>query len=124
VVKRAALICLLIYQAIFLNVVLPGHTRGAITLTGNSSGTTTASCGGCCAEGNSEKPDQKRSPSGKDRENCALCHMAARITPAPAISLTLPKLGEIELLPVVSAMKADSLEQRLAYYGRAPPFIS
>jgi hypothetical protein len=123
VAKRAGIICLLIYQAIFLNVVLPGHTRGAITLTGNSK-LAGILADGCCPRRDRGHADKNKIPTPKDRENCALCHMAARITAAPAVNLTLPKLGLTELLSVPAALEAEPFQWRPIYYGRAPPVLS
>jgi hypothetical protein len=81
---------LLAYQFLFLNVVLPGHTRGAITLSGKSSVHSLADLG-CpfCARSN----DSKKSPTRQDQSDCAICHLALRITLELPVDLRLTDLG-------------------------------
>lgn len=113
--KRAGILFLLVYQAIFLNVVLPGHTRGAITLSGKAE--SSMGCD-CCQD---KQHGDRGTPTPKDRQNCALCHLAARITPPPVVTMTLPELGPLEILPFPPPMVIEASEHRLTYHGRAPP---
>jgi hypothetical protein len=93
--SRIILGLLLAYQALFLNVLLPGHTRGAITLDGKH----TAPC--CCCGGGADRPAGKGPavPSQRDRDHCAICQFAAGITSVPMLYLKLAEAGLVERLP-------------------------
>jgi hypothetical protein len=78
----------LAYQTFFLNVVVPGHTRGAITLTGQAS---MQRLKGCCCD--SKPGDSKDAPTPKDRQNCAICNLAAHYTLPPVVDFRLSELG-------------------------------
>lgn len=83
---------LLLYQFVFLNVILPGHTRGVVTLDGKHSG-----CPFCCCGEKSGK-DSHGAPSQRDRDNCALCNFAARLTVVISPSLGLTDFHLLEIL--------------------------
>lgn len=120
--SRWGLLLLLLQQAIFFNVIIPGHTRGAITLDGNHSGQSIRAC--CCEEpeaAESSSNQKKHAPSQRDRQNCAICNFAARVTPPPAISLTLPELGLLSLLPLPPPATVVAADFTPTYYGRGPP---
>lgn len=117
--KRLALICLLVYQAIFLNIVLPGHTRGAVTMDGKG-----GACKACCASHHATENPASKNPTEKEKSNCAICHLAARIVAPPSIDLTLPKLGFVELTAVQKRITIPSVELHFVRLGRAPPVFS
>src|SRR5437868_11941263 len=79
---RPGRIALLVYQALWLCVIVPGHTRGVVVLPG-----TTISC---CKSPEKSRPADSNSPTRQ--KNCAICNFAARITPAIPIDLTPPPL--------------------------------
>jgi hypothetical protein len=109
----------LLYQIIFFNVFLPGHTRGAITLDGRR-----ASC--CCCgspDAGGSTGDSKRSPSPRDRENCAVCHFAARVMPTPIASFCPLKLGLLEVLPAPTPVLPITPDPIPTYQSRGPPSI-
>ena len=104
---------LLIYQALFLNVVLPGHTRGGVTLDGKHSAAT------CCCCGTSSKIPA--TPSQRDKDNCAICQFMAGLTPAPVVSLTLPELGLLKLMPVPPPAIVVARQLIPTYFACGPP---
>jgi hypothetical protein len=122
-VRRCGVIALLAYQFLFLNVIVPGHTRGAITLDGKHSGDCPMCC--CCGDAPANdqgKPDSKQhAPSEKDKESCAICNFAARVMPATFVDLKLGELRFVELMPVTGAHVAASLDFIPTYLGRGPP---
>jgi hypothetical protein len=121
---RVTSVFLLLFQAIFLNVVVPGHTRGVITLTGRSdAGAASMPAPGCCRteEHKTREDGSHKAPTPKDRAECAVCHIAARITTATTIDLRLTELGLLEVLPLPPPQLARSVEQIPTYLGRAPP---
>jgi hypothetical protein len=112
---RSAALALLLYEAMFLNVLVPGHTRGAITLSGGA-------VASCCASHQSRS--SQHVPTQKDRENCAVCNFAARMSTPPVISWTMPKLGLVQLLPFPPPSVATSIDRRLPYLSRGPPSLA
>ena len=86
---------LLAYQFIFLNVILPGHTRGAITLDGKHTGCPMCCC--CCAK--AADSSSTPVPSQRDRDNCALCSFAARLTFYVPPNVRLTEFHLLEILP-------------------------
>jgi hypothetical protein len=111
---RAARILLIAFQVLFLNVVLPGHTRGVITLSGKSS-----SAGAACCH--SKHGDSPAKPSERDKAECAVCFFAARVTPPPVVDLGLTRLGLAEVMAVAKPVTVESAQVELPIHGRAPP---
>src|SRR4051812_47753099 len=94
--SRGFCIALLVFQAVWLNAIVPGHTRGVVTLPGMScdAGPTVAAGARCCpAKGSSKAP---AAPADRSA-HCAVCYFAARITPPPVIDLTPPPLARTEI---------------------------
>jgi hypothetical protein len=119
--SRAFRMALLVFQAIWLNAIVPGHTRGVVTLTGSEQrGTTMAAGAHCCpAKGSSKNPAAPAKGSG----NCAVCYFAARITPPPVIDLTLPPLMRTEVRVEVLPASADSAPLAATLFERGPPGV-
>jgi len=114
----------ILFQCVWLNAVLPGHTRGVVTLPGSGDGDSRASVEthACCA-GLAKTTDRKNdSPARKPASgSCAICFFAAHMaTPPPALDPPAA-LGLREILPVHAPATARSLEHRFAYLGRGPP---
>jgi hypothetical protein len=105
-------LALLLFEALWLNVVVPGHTRGIIPLAGSP-------C--CCACHRSAPCDKSHPRPAQNPDNCAICAFAARITPPPAIDLVPPFLRRVALA-IIPAPPCPTLPPVLiAYDGRAPP---
>lgn len=88
---------LLAYQFVFLNVVLPGHTRGAITLDGKQTGCLMCCCS--CRIAKSTPAHDQPIPSQHDRDDCVLCNFAARLTFMAPPNLRLTEFHLLEMLP-------------------------
>jgi hypothetical protein len=116
--SKAACWLLVVFQCIFLNVVLPGHTRGAITLTGKSQACSIGDLG-CPFCGHTDA--SKKSPTRQDQSDCAICHLAARITLPPVIDFAPPELGLADLLDPPAPESAPSIRVVLLLRERAPP---
>jgi hypothetical protein len=114
--RRAFTLALLLFEAMFFNVVLPGHTRGMIQLPGSSC------CEpACCA---AKHPGSKQSPCDNERtSNCALCAFAARITIPPAVDFAPPPTGLLEILPPPVAQTFEVASFPRPFFGRAPPAL-
>jgi hypothetical protein len=123
-VRAAAIIALLVYEAMFLNILLPGHTRGSITLApkdATPAAKAEAKSGGCCRIHN--EPAQEQKPTEKDRASCALCFFAARlVTPPPALTAPV-QLELVELLRAAEPTSRHAVDAFAAYDGRAPPAL-
>jgi hypothetical protein len=116
---------LLLYEFVFFNIVVPGHTRGAITLDGKHTSDSFLAC--CCCRCNTAsdltagKHSHKQVPSQRDRANCAICNLAARVVPPDVISF-IPQVFEflrMVTLPIPSV--PASISRISIYLGRAPP---
>ena len=104
--RRLSVILLLLFQAVFLNIVVPGHLRGVVTRSGKTSIRQLGdlACGGCCkrlpADNGKNAPHERKSePTPQDRKDCAICYVAALLNVPSAIVIELPPLEQIELLP-------------------------
>jgi hypothetical protein len=117
--RRAVAIALLIFQSLWLNVVLPGHTRGAVTLPGYEKPSATSVGHGCCPTSDSDPSDSDK-PDGR-AAHCAVCFFAARLSLPCAIDLTPAPLGLCGEAPNELAESIASLDAQFTYLGRAPP---
>jgi hypothetical protein len=127
---RPGHLAFLLFQAIWLNVVLPGHTRGIVTLAG-------ASCSACatqagddagraaankhCCSASPASHQARHDPTPRQKANCAICAFAARITPPPPISVIPQHAGPAIALTPPLRQAAVSLELIPTYYGNGPP---
>jgi len=123
--------CFILFQCVWLNAVLPGHTRGVVTLPGTggdaraagagaaaAAGETHACCSGAAkTTGKNNGTPARKPPTG----SCAICFFAAHMaTPPPAIDPPAP-LGLREILPAHAPATARSFAYPFAYLGRGPP---
>ena len=78
-IRRAALVSLLVFETFWLTVVVPGHTRGAVTLPGYKASAACDEPAGCCP-----RPPKKSDPAApadpSRAAHCAVCFFAARLT--------------------------------------------
>jgi hypothetical protein len=129
--RRATLIFLLIFQSFWLAVVLPGHTRGVVTLPGYKAATCESASmpamPDCCS---SERAlpsdrglpsDRKSAPDPDRAAHCAICFFAARLTMSPVVDLAPAPLRLVRVLPPVDSEYWISLNCLPTYLGRAPP---
>lgn len=119
--RIAGILLFTLFQAIWLNVVLPGHTRGQIVMPGTPA--EVADAGHSCCAADMPAPAGKKSdlPSKNRVANCAVCAFAAHMTVPPAIDLTPRPTDLLCLLPEPRTQSVTTLELVLAYLGRAPP---
>jgi hypothetical protein len=99
---------------VWTGIIIPGHTRGAITVDGKQ---TIGSC--CQSKGADGKPQPVRSSS-----NCAVCHLAAKLMPASAFSIRLDPGELLEILPLGSTAAPVVVAPALILQSRAPPAAS
>src|SRR5205823_4516041 len=95
---RPGHIALLIFQAVWLNVIVPGHTRGSVALPGSAPYACADSpIAHRCCHAPAPKDDP---PSPGNRGKCAICFFAARLSTPPAIDATLAALGLSPVAPL------------------------
>ena len=118
--RRAALISLLLFQTVWLTAVLPGHTRGVVTLPGYKSAAG-HEVSDCCHPAPAGKNDPSQPADPTRAAHCAICFFAARLTVPVVIDLTPRALELAFVRPVPVAERVASLEFIPTYLGRAPP---
>lgn len=141
---RLVSIFLLVQQAVWLLVLLPGHQRGAMLVAGWEQPTSASGGGGgCCAAkkpaaaaakpaschadttapAGDGQPDKDASDrDGSDRAaRCAVCHIAVRMTLPPVVDLTPPPLELLEVLPPSRPSERPSLQISPTYLACGPP---
>ncbi len=123
--SRVALVLLLVYQAVFLNVFVPSHTPATITVDGSApAAARVASSHHCCdadADHDAGAKGEPKSDDSSDRSRCAVCNLVARLTPPVTVDLKLPEHGLLELLPLHPPHVAESAPAHPTYLGRGPP---
>jgi hypothetical protein len=109
---------LILFQLIWLNVILPGHTRGLVTI-GQSC---EAKTGGCC----SHKPADpaSKAPTPDQQKRCAVCAFAAALSTPPAIDLSLDFIGIGRPIVLDRPASASALDLPSANRERAPPAMT
>jgi DUF2946 family protein len=121
--KKFISIFLLVFEAIFLNIIVPGHTRGVITLSGKTSATSVADLG-CPFCSQRAKIDPKHAPNEKEQSECAICNLAVRLTLPPVIDFVPPPLCLAMAVEAPAPIPAPSLRVRFVRQDRAPPLVA
>lgn len=113
---------LILFQFLWLNVIIPGHTRGAITIPDSSSaGGETAAADTCCAVPASPADGEDGRPTPDERRRCAVCYLAAGYTIPPVFTIDLAPVGLIACIPLRAAAQVASRHIPLPYFPAGPP---
>jgi len=121
VLRRSFCIALLAFQFLFLNVVIPGHRRGVIPLSGAASVSGMADLGcSLCGQPSAPPAPGKASKSGSP-QSCAICTIAAHLMLPPAFQVLLAALGLLMCPGVLTPARVETLRFIPTYFGRAPP---
>jgi hypothetical protein len=119
--SRVLRIAILLFEALWLNVIVPGHRRGVVALPGercSTCATQVVVAKACCAN----KAHPAKAPDGRDpAEHCAICYFAARLSAPVVIDFTLPPLALIGFAEPRQAEEAPAIHFFATYDGRAPP---
>lgn len=112
------------WQFLWLNVIVPGHTRGMITMPGSaaSSAERAAVADSCCGVPADDSPDDDNGqPTPQQRRSCAVCHVAAGFTPPPVFWIDLqPGTNSVQaVFPVLTQVAARHIP--LPYFPSGPP---
>jgi len=119
---RALRLVLVVFEALWLNVIVPGHQRGAVALPGEpcpACQPQVATSEPCCDDPPFEK--QPARPQKDPAAHCAICYFAARLSTPVVIDLTLPPLRLLEVRPPVAGDVRTYCPTTLPYDGRGPP---
>src|SRR5688500_18614656 len=112
---RSFRIAFLAFQVVWLNAVLPGHTRGAVTLDGQAAQSV-------CQKGCAQHEQQSgKKEQGERSKRCAICFHAARLSTAAPVDFTPARLLETGLIEVPKAEGVASVQRIHVYDGRGPP---
>ena len=106
--RRVGVILLILFEAVWLNAFLPGHTRGVITVGESTS---------CCAT----KHKDKKSEQQERAKHCAVCFFAAKLTAGPSLTIEVPPPAMLDEAPpqrVDSLVSADRIH---IFDSRGPP---
>ena len=118
---RGFRLALVAFQFLWLNIIVPGHQRGIVSLPGTQCEACETPAApparACCAHHPKTPPAV---PLDK-ANHCAICFFAARLSPAIAVDFTHPPLRMIARLDAPLAPLIHSPEFAFTYHGRAPP---
>lgn len=133
---RTVSIFLLVQQAVWLLVLLPGHQRGAMLVAGWEQ------AGGCCGDkakpaqappschapdavpgrdGGDPAEDAPANDASDRAARCAVCHIAVRMVVATAVDLTPPPLALMDVLPPDVPSERPLLHISPTYLACGPP---
>ena len=105
--RRAGVILLLLFEAVWLNAFLPGHTRGVVTI-GEST---------CCAT----KHKDKKSEQQERAKHCAVCFFAAKLSAGTSLTIELPPPARLDEAPPQHPTVLTSLDRIAVFDSRGPP---
>jgi hypothetical protein len=119
---RAFCVILAVAHALFLNVFVPMHTRGAVVLEVKGQTGAVAEArgggGGCCA---ADGPAEERKPDSRDRARCAVCYLVATYVPAIPTSLDLEPAGLVARVREHVLAQVTGMLRALPYFPSGPP---
>src|SRR6478609_1433821 len=97
--SRALRIAILLFQALWFGVLVPGHRRGMIALPGEQNFSELSQARSCCRVEKSKSKGAPQIPCSRDpAQHCAICHLAMRLSTPPVIDIILPPCGLAEVL--------------------------
>jgi hypothetical protein len=108
------------FQAIWLNIIIPGHTRGAMPMIGSAcddvacqsapTQTTHAACEHC-----------KIPNAPAKNHGCAICAFAATLATPPPFDLSLPPLALLRSIENARAQPLVAREVLIPFFSCGPP---
>jgi hypothetical protein len=117
---RSGHLAFIVHLIVWLNVVIPGHTRGRFTI-GPASPSAPSSC---CDSRASQSRDRNHTPTPDERSRCAICFFAAGLH-LPNARIAAPTPGAlITTLAPPTLNTPPSCNVSLPYDGRAPPLAA
>lgn len=117
---------LIFFQVVWMNVIIPGHIRGAVTLPDRKAaarqemGPKVLDAGGCCASLIGKK-DKTRTPTSEERQRCAVCFVAAGYSLPPVYGFDLTPNGTAIETVVAFVQRIESPAFPRTYDATGPP---
>jgi hypothetical protein len=108
-----------LYVVAWFNVVVPGHTRGLLTMPGGSDRAQTSGkscCAGCPTDSN-----QPQKPTPDQKRRCAVCYVAANYTVPVVYFLDLNPADCVEVANLAAVAQVCSLDFPAPYWPVGPP---
>jgi hypothetical protein len=125
---RPGHLALIVFQALWLNVIVPGHTRGIVTLPGTECGSAHEGQESCCAEqprpachADGGRQDSEHPYRRPDASHCAICSFSARLSTPPVIDLRLTDFKRLQIVVPCVVAEVTEIDLFATYFGRAPP---
>lgn len=128
--SRTLRVAILLLQAVWFNVIVPGHRRGEVALPGEACAACHPQAVACCPEMADSAPDKPKAPasgapaSGDPASHCAICHFAAALSTPPAMEFSPPPLTFLESIDLPVVERAAAVLFVAPYDGRGPPAVS
>lgn len=119
--SRLGRVALLVFQAVWFNIILPGHARGIVTVPGCPACQQESTCPFCHVTTKPKKAPADPRDHDKRAANCAICAFAARVTVEVPPDLRPPPLRLVGIAAAPLAQVAPQLSLLPTYDGRAPP---
>jgi hypothetical protein len=119
--RRAWRILLVLWQAWCLNVFLPAHTRGAMTV-GEAVRGTPAATHPCCAPRRHDDDDDRK-PTPEQKSRCAVCYYAMGLSVPPVADCRLRDAGFAQILPPPRPLDLISPGPDLPFDACGPPAL-
>lgn len=124
---RAARWALIFFQFFFVNVFVPGHTRGAVTIDGKREAP-------CCermaraermraGKAGTGKGSESDSPTSKDRQCCAVCYLVSHYTPVEPMVFDVGVMELIRQAHAAAVGQVRSVDFHLPYWPAGPPAL-
>jgi hypothetical protein len=113
-IGRGGKILFIVWQMAWLNVIVPGHTRGAVTLPSGSG--VRVSC--CSSDGAKSNPT---APTSGQRARCAICYFAAGLSAPTFFSTNLNFLRLRQAAPLPQISVPVLAYTPLPYFPCGPP---
>jgi hypothetical protein len=120
--SRGLHLAVLIFQALWLNVIVPGHQRGVVQLQGSEKVSQPVGCPFCCECGATSKNTKSNSPPAAPG-NCAICSFAAHLCVPPVVDLSLQQLRLLHRVPGEIAENLFARSILLTSDERGPPAV-
>jgi len=122
---RAMRIAVLLFEVVWLNIIVPGHTRGIVVFhpgPGSSDVCPACAAAGACPFCSSNVPSgSSKNPTPADRANCAICQFMAHLSLPPVYDHRPAALKPLELLPLPQPQSRESLVLIDRDHCRGPP---
>jgi hypothetical protein len=107
-----------LYVLAWFGVVVPGHTRGMLTMPGGA-GDSPSVRGSCCAA--SPEPEQPCKPTRDQQRRCAVCYVAANYTVPVVHAFDLDPADWVAITNVAAQAQLESLDFPAPYWPVGPP---